>query len=103
MRALRLVRHQSTTMKRCTRANTIRNRGSSSHRERSAHAVAHRAHLALLVDGRLLVEPGNESFRVALGGVFVERAGQLHQSSASRRILEAGTLSCDRRLLRAIE
>src|SRR4026208_412709 len=103
MRTVGFISDQSAAMERRTGTDPIRNRSSSAHRERSAHAVAHRSHFLLLVDGRLLLEPGDERFRVRVRSVLVQCASELHERGTYSRILKARTFSSGRCLLRPIE
>ncbi len=67
----RLVGHEVAAVERAAGADTIRQRRRRTHRQRTAHAVARRADLFLLVDCRLAVEPRYESLgvgHVGLGG-----------------------------------
>src|SRR5688572_32419923 len=101
MRAVRVLRYETAAVERGRGADALCDRGSRAHRDRAAHAVARRADLAALVDLRLLIEPGDERFRVAdvrrrvellrerehdAAGLLVERRARWHDGRALRTI-----------------
>ena len=88
VRAVRLVGHEAAAVERCARADAIRKRRRRAHGDRAAHAIAGRADLALLVDGGLAVEPGDERLRIGHVRVRRERAREVHERLARRRVLE---------------
>ena len=74
-------------MERGDGAHAIRHGRRGAERDRTAHAVALRADLAVLRDGRLLVEPRDERLRIGHVRRLVQRLRERHQlrESAWRR------------------
>src|SRR5690606_28094255 len=55
MRAVLVLRHETAAVERAACADTLGHRGRGAHHDRTAHAVADRADLTVLVDGVLLI------------------------------------------------
>src|SRR5215472_1256318 len=76
--AVRLIRDETPAVERSYRADTIRHRGGGPKRDRAAHAVTLRPHLAVLRDGRLRIQPSDERFRIRHMRRLVQATGERH-------------------------
>ena len=94
--AVRLVGHESAAMEGRTGADAVRARPRGAHRDRAAHAVSGRAHLAVRIDGILGVEEIDKGPRVGDVGVGVERARERNDRVSGVLVLEARALGYDR-------
>ena len=90
-------------MERCAGADPVRARPRGAHRDRAAHAVSHRTHLAIRIDGRLGVEEVDEGPRIGDVGFGVECARERNHRVPDGLVLKGRAFGHDRRARRAVE
>src|SRR3954447_22906233 len=76
MRAVRFIRNETAAMERCDSSDAVRDSSGSPERHGSAHTVPLSAHLAVLCDRRLLIQPANEGFRIGHLRVLIQGLGE---------------------------